>query len=111
MPVLDFLTDFRDIVIIVFGIAGLVALAVVLFFTVVIGFSVWRFIGAIRNTVETGVSPIFDNAQETARSVRGAAEFMTDSVGAPIIRVYSTVAGLRRGLGFVVRAAGRRNGS
>ena len=111
MLALDFLTDFRDIIIIVLGIAGLVTLAVLLFFTVVIGFSLWRFIGVLRKTLETGVGPIFDNAQETARSVRGAAEFMTDTVAAPFIRVYGTVAGLRHGLGFVARAAGRRNGS
>ncbi len=103
------MTDIRDLVIIVFGIVGLLALLVSLVFTIVIGLAVWGLVKAARGTIEGGIGPLLSDARETARNVRGTTTFVTDSMVAPIIRVYGVYAGVRRGLGVLGRAA-RRGG-
>lgn len=107
MPELSFLTNFRDIVIIVFGLVGLLALTVFLIFTVLIGFAAWKLIKAARGTITEGVGPLLENAEETARNVQGTAAFVTDTVVSPLIKVYATVAGIRRGLGMLTRVRGK----
>jgi len=107
MDPLTFIEDFRDIIIIVFGITTLVALAVFIVFTVLIGFAVLGLIKATRATLRDGVGPLMTDAQETARGVKGTTEFVSDSMVRPIIRIYGIYAGLRRGLGVVGRARSR----
>ena len=104
MDPLTFIEDFRDITIIVFGITALVALTVLLIFTVLIGFAVLGLIKATRSTLRDGIGPLMNDAQETARGVKGTTEFVSDSMVRPIIRVYGVYAGLRRGLGVLGRA-------
>ena len=108
MDPLTFIEDFRDIIIIVFGITALVALTVLLIFTVLIGFAVLGLIKATRSTLRDGVGPLMNDAQETARGVKGTTEFVSDSMVRPIIRVYGVYAGLRRGLGVLGRARPKR---
>ena len=76
MPELSTLTDIRDVVIIVFGILGLVALALTILFTVLIGWGVLKLIRVSRSTMRDGVGPALENAQETVKGVRGTAEFV-----------------------------------
>ena len=104
MVPLAFIQDFRDIVVIVFGITGLVALTVVMIVTVFIGFATLGLIRAARATLRDGVGPLMSDAQETARGVKGTTEFVTDSMVRPIIRLYGVYAGVRRGLGVLGRA-------
>ena len=104
MPVLGFIQDFRDIIIIVFGITALVALLIGIIFTVLIGFTVWRLLAAVRGTMRDGVSPLLQSAQETARGVQGTTLFVSDTLVAPLIKVYGIYAGLRRGASVLGRA-------
>ncbi|HJN91918.1 MAG TPA: hypothetical protein QGF05_04220 [Dehalococcoidia bacterium] len=103
MPELSTLTDIRDVVIIVFGILGLVALALTILFTVLIGWGVLKLIRVSRSTMRDGVGPALENAQETVKGVRGTAEFVEDSIVSPIIRVYGLASGVRRGFGILSR--------
>ena len=104
MLTLSFMQDLRDIIIIAFGITGLVALLVFTIFTALVGYAAWRLLRAARGTVRDGVSPALSNVQETVRAVRGTTEFVTDSVVNPFIKGYSLLAGLRRALGVLGRA-------
>ncbi len=104
MPALSFLQDFRDIVIIVFAIVGLVAIVLAAIFTLFIGFALLKLLRAVRNTMHDGVAPVLDEAQGMVREVRGATEFVSDSMVRPIIRVYSVFAGIRKGVSVFARA-------
>ena len=111
MGPLTFIEDFRDIIIIVFGITALVALTVFVIFTALIGIAVLGLIKSTKATLRDGVGPLMTDAQETARGVKGTTAFVSDSMVRPIIRVYGIYAGLRRGLGVVgrVRSKGSRS--
>ena len=103
MADLSALTDIRDVVVIVFGILGLLALILSIVFTVLIGWSVLKLIRVSRSTVQDGVAPALENAAEAARGLRGTAEFVEESVVSPIIRVYGVFSGVRRGFNVLSR--------
>lgn len=103
MADLSTVTDIRDVVIIVFGIVGLVALTLSILFTVLIGWGLLKLIRVSRSTVKDGVAPALENAAEAARGMRGTAEFVEESVVSPIIRVYGLFSGLRRGFSVLSR--------
>lgn len=106
MP-LSTLSDIRDIVIIVFGVVAVLTLLVTILFTVVVGIAAFALLRITRRTMQDGVGPLLENAQATARNVRGTTEFVSDAVVSPIIGVYGFVAGVRRGLGVLINL-GRR---
>ena len=103
MAELSTVTDIRDVVIIVFGILGLVALSLSILFTVLIGWGLLKLIRVSRSTVKDGVAPALENAAEAARGMRGTAEFVEESVVSPIIRVYGLFSGVRRGFSVLSR--------
>ena len=109
MADLSTLTDIRDVVIIVFGILGLVALTISILFTVLIGWGLLKLVRVSRSTVKDGVAPALENAAEAARGMRGTAEFVEESVVSPIIRVYGVFSGVRRGFGVLSRTRTRKD--
>ena len=48
--------------------------------------------------MDQNVVPLLDSARNLVDEVRGTAEFVGESAVSPIIRVYSIVSGVRRGL-------------
>lgn len=103
MTELSTLTDIRDIVIIVFGILGLVALLLTILFTILIGWGILRLIRVSRSTMQEGVAPVLENAREASTGVRGTVAFVEDSIVGPIIRVYGIFSGVRRAFGVLSR--------
>ena len=95
MP-LSTITDIRDIVIIVGGLLSVIALFVIIIATIVCGFLGFRLLRAARRTFEEGVPPLLESAQETVQSVRGTADYLSDSAAEPIIRAYATVSRVQR---------------
>ncbi len=53
---------------------------------------------SVRRAVNQNVVPLLDSARDLVDEVRGTAEFVGESAVTPIIRVYSIVSGVRRGL-------------
>ena len=53
---------------------------------------------SVRRAVNQNVVPLLDSARDLVDEVRGTAEFVGESAVTPIIRVYSMVSGVRRGL-------------
>ena len=109
MDVLSTLTDIRDTVVIVFGIVGIVALTLVILFTVLIGLAALRLIKAAKGTVTDGLAPILENARETTTEVRGSTEFVAETVVRPLIRVYGIFAGITKGLSVLGTTRRRKN--
>ena len=95
MP-LSTITDIRDIVIIIAGLLGVIALAVVIFATLICGFLSFRLLRAARRTMQEGVPPLLENAQETIKTVKGTAEYLGDSAAEPVIRAYATASRVQR---------------
>lgn len=88
----------RDWVIIVYGVFGIITFLIISAVTALIGLAVLRLLGAVNSTVEDRVGPAIDSVRDTAKSVRGATDFIADTVARPVIRTYGIVAGVRRGI-------------
>ncbi|MDA0365790.1 MAG: hypothetical protein O3B31_13065 [Chloroflexi bacterium] len=95
------LADLRDILIIVYGVLG------ILLFLILIGLAVAVFLimGQIRriltDVVTDSVRPTLDEVHKTVQNVRGASDFMVDRAVHPFIRVLAVGRGMKRGAGLL----------
>lgn len=93
------LADLRDIVVIVYGVLG------ILLFLILIGLAVAIFLilrqikRLLSDVVKESVRPTLDEVNQTVQNVRGASEFVVDRAVHPVIRVLSVGRGLKRGAG------------
>jgi K+ transporter len=88
----------RDIVIIIWGITSILTLIVVMLIALLIGLSVKNLVGTVNDLVNTSVKPVIDTSQRSIANVTGTAQFLGDTVVTPVIKVFSFVAGIRRGI-------------
>ena len=101
------LADFRDVVVIVYGVMG------ILLFTILIAVAVGLFVavrGLAKKAEELLVEPIrpaLEEVRETARNARGASEFYADHAVGPLIKTVAAVRGIRHGFASVGRIAAR----
>jgi hypothetical protein len=102
------LGDFRDVIVIIWGILSIVLLATLVLVVVILAFSVKRLISEVRDLLNTGVRPVLSSARETADNVTGTTRFVGDKVVTPIIRVMGVISGVRRGITVFTGLAGRR---
>ena len=61
-------------------------------------------IGLLRHEIK----PLISTAQQTAQTVRGTTEFVSDNIAAPTIKIASFVAGMR-GVGQAIRTKANRS--
>lgn len=88
MGALEWVQLFRDIFIIILA---LVSIAV--------GVLIFLLIQEIRNLIETlqrDVKPILDSVNETANTVKGTTDFVSEKVVRPIVSAVGTAAGARQ---------------
>lgn len=105
------LQDGRDIVIIVAGSLAVLVLLAMLVFTVAIGIAARLLLGTVRSLIKDDVSPLVDSANQTVRTVRGTATFISETAITPVVKVYGVAAGARRMVGVLAGIRGRRNGT
>ena len=108
MRLLFSLADARDIVVIVYGILGILFFFIGIIVALVLFFTIKGIAGSVRGLVNDQVTPTLNAVKETAQSIRGTTEFVSQTAVRPIIKTYGTVAGVRRG--FSVLAGLRRRG-
>ncbi len=101
----------RDWVIIIWGVMSILTLGIVSLIAVMIGLSVKNLVNTVNELVNTSVKPVIESTQTSVTNVTGTAQFLGDTVVSPIIRVFSFVAGLRRGLAVFTGVAGKLKGS
>ena len=93
----DSWSEWRDIVIVLgglfFALAGI-------FLCVLLGVAIYLLV-TIRRLLRDNVAPALDSARDLVDEVRGTTEFVGETAVAPIIRVYSIVSGVRRGVSTV----------
>jgi hypothetical protein len=102
------LQELRDIVIVVYGVMGVLLLIALI--VAVIG--LWAAVRVLARTLnallEDPVRPALDELRATAHNVRGTSEFVADAAVHPLIRVLAVARGVRRGVGRVASMARRR---
>ena len=109
MQLLFSLADARDIVIIVYGILGILFFFIGIIVLLVLFFSVKGLISGVQGILREQVTPALNAVKETAQSVRGTTEFVSQTAVRPIVKTYGMAAGVRRGL--TVLAGLRRRGA
>jgi len=90
------LEEFRDLIIVIWGILGIVVLAALLVVTLVLGVAAKGLIGTVQALIRDDVQPTLRSARQTVDSIRGTTSFVADTAVAPVIRVYGAVSGARR---------------
>lgn len=93
------LADFRDIVVIAYGVMGVLLLTALIIAVLGLWIAVRALTRTVRDLLEDPVRPALDEVRQTAANVRGASEFIADSTVHPLIRTLSFVRGARRGIG------------
>jgi hypothetical protein len=103
------LEEFRDLIIVIWGILGIVFLAVALVLGIVVGISARGLIGTVQGLIQDDVQPTLRSARQTVDSIRGTTSFVAETAVAPIIRVYGIVSGVRRFLSVLIGFGKRRS--
>jgi hypothetical protein len=103
------LGELRDLIIVVWGILGIVFLAVAIVLGIVVGVSARGLIGTVQSLLRDDVQPTLRSARQTVDSIRGTTSFVADTAVAPVIRVYGVFSGVRRFLSVLVGFGKRRS--
>ena len=110
MPLLFSLEDARDVVIIIYGVLGIISFFIAIAVAIFLFFSVKGLIRTVREILRDSIKPTLDSVRDTAKNVQGTAEFVSQSAVKPIFRVYGVFAGVRKGAGVLAGLRGRRQG-
>jgi hypothetical protein len=103
------LEELRDLIIVIWGILGIVFLAVAIVLGLVVGLSARSLIATVRGVLRDDVQPTLRSARQTADSIRGTTSFVADTAVAPVIRVYGIFSGVRRFLSVLMGFKKRRS--
>ena len=105
------LEQLRDIVIVVYGVVGILLIAVLIMVAVGLLLSVRALTKVVKDLVNDPIRPILGEVQATAPEIRGTTEFIADSAVHPIIRVMAAGKGIKRGLAVLtgLRPGGKRD--
>lgn len=110
MTVLASLADFRDVVVIIYGIIGIIFFFVAIVIIVVLGLTTKGLIKNVNGLIDESVKPTLTSVQDVANSVRGTTEFVGRTTVAPIAKAYGMFAGVKKGasvLGGLTKRGGK----
>lgn len=102
------LEETRDLFVIVYAVLGIVFFLAATAAALAVLFAVRALARAASEAYAEQAQPLFDDVRSTARTVRGSAEFVSDRVVVPLIRVVAAARGVRRGAAALARR-GRRS--
>jgi hypothetical protein len=100
------LTEFRDWVIIIMGIAVAAFFAAGLIMMLVLGLLARSLLKKTTGLIDDSLKPLLETANDTASSVKGTASYVSDAAVQPIVRTYGVVAGVRRAAGVIAGLTG-----
>ncbi len=101
------LADARDIVVIIYGIAGIVLFFISIAFVIALYWGFRRLQRVVKELLDDSVKPTLASVRETAQSIKGTTDFVGEKAVSPIIRGYGMVSGAKRGLGVLSGLARR----
>ncbi|MDA0351676.1 MAG: hypothetical protein O3A10_05645 [Chloroflexi bacterium] len=102
------LETFRDWVIVVYGLMGIIAFFLVIVILLLMIWMLRGVRGSVRSLIEDPIRPTLDEVRKTAQNIRGTSEFVADSAIHPVIRTVSAVRGIRRGIASIAGIRPRR---
>lgn len=103
------LEQFRDIVVIVYGVAGILLFLILVIATIGLLITARALTRAVRALLDDPVKPAIEEIRATMRNVRGTTDFMADTAVHPLIRVVAIGRGIKRGLSFATGFRRRRD--
>ena len=101
------LEQLRDIVVIVYGVVGIMLFAILIVVAVGLWLSVRALTRAVRALLDDPVKPTIGEVRAAVQEIRGTTAFLADTAVHPLIRVVAIGRGLRRGIA-VATGIGRR---
>jgi hypothetical protein len=104
------LAEARDVAVIAYSVAGVIAFFFIFLFTVVIGFASWRLVRTSQGLIKNNVQPTLESVRQTSDSVRGTVGFVSDYAVSPVVKTYGTVAGARQFIAVMSRLGRSRKG-
>jgi hypothetical protein len=102
------LAKMRDIVVIVYGVMGILAFFIAILVGLLLFFSIRGLVRTLKELIEESVKPTLDSVRDTAKSIQGTTEFVGTQAVRPVIRAYGIVAGIRSGAGVLSGLTGRK---
>ena len=102
------LENLRDIVVIVYGVMGIVLMLALCVAAFGLWFAVRALSSAVQDLIKDPIRPTLQEVQKTAQNIRGTSEFMADTAVHPLIRLVSMGRGLRRGVASVAGLRSKR---
>lgn len=106
-PVLS-IAEVRDVVVIVYGVIGIVFFFVAVIVLLVLGLTVKGLLRSFSEMLDESVKPTMESIKHAADTVRGTTEFVGKTAVSPIVKTYGAFAGLRKGLGVLSGLSGRK---
>lgn len=101
------LADIRDVVVIVYGVIGILLFTVLLAVAVGIFLAVRALSSKAGALLEEPIRPALDELLETARNARATSEFYADHAVNPVIKTVAAARGIRKGFSSLSRFTGR----
>ena len=105
------LENLRDIVVIVYGVMGVVLMLALCIAAFGLWFAIRALSSAVQALIQDPIRPALQEIQKTAQNVRGTSEFVADSAVHPLIRAVSIGRGIRRGVATVTGIRNRVGGT
>jgi hypothetical protein len=97
----------RDVVIVVYGVVGVLLFAVLIAVALILLVTVRGLARTVRDLIEDPVKPAIGDVRATIQDVKGTTEFLADRAVHPVIRVVGVLSGVKRGFS-VAAGLGRR---
>ena len=97
MTVLVALADLRDVVIVIYGILGIIFFFLAIVVIVAVGLTVKGLIKNVNVMLNDSVKPALASVQDVANTVRGTTDFVGRTTVAPIAKVYGMFSGVKKG--------------
>ena len=108
MTVLISLADVRDVVVIIYGIIGIIFFFAALIVVLMLGFTLKGLLGNVRGLLDESVRPTMESIKGAAQTVRGTTEFVGRTAVTPIARTYGVAAGVKKGIDVLAGFKTRR---
>ena len=100
------LQEWRDVVMIVFMICGIIAFLLIAIVTAVSGFLTWSALGRVRSILKHNVQPAAENVKATTQNIRGTISYISETAVKPVASAYGVAAGAKRFVGVVTKVRG-----
>ena len=107
MPLIS-LADARDIAIIAYSVAGVLAFTVIFLVALVSGFLTLGILRRVRSILKDSVQPAAVNVAAAAQNVKGTVEYVSNTAVKPVVKAYGAAAGAKKFVGVVARFTSRK---